>query len=128
MPGLDEKETMKSAVELFEPVCDAPLCLDSSSPEVIEAALWIYPAGPSSTRTRRRGSQLERLSARRREKRGHVHPASPERRGEPRKGGGPPAVVERSLKRPGNTATKEDIVVDGLVMTVSSSAGRPPKP
>jgi len=43
MPGIDEKETMKKVVSLLSSISDAPLCIDSSSPEVIEAALRIYP-------------------------------------------------------------------------------------
>jgi len=43
MPGIDEKETMVKVVELLSSITDAPLCLDSSSPEVLEAALRIYP-------------------------------------------------------------------------------------
>ncbi|MDD3654341.1 MAG: homocysteine S-methyltransferase family protein [Desulfotomaculaceae bacterium] len=43
MPGIDEKETMVGVVKLLSRVVDSPLCLDSSSPDVLEAALRIYP-------------------------------------------------------------------------------------
>lgn len=48
MPGIDEQATMVKAVELLSQLVEAPLCIDSSTPEVIEAALRIYPAGPCS--------------------------------------------------------------------------------
>ena len=41
--GIDEKEMMLKAVNEVSTVSDCPLCIDSSYPEVIEAALRIYP-------------------------------------------------------------------------------------
>ena len=41
--GIDEKEMMLSAIEEITGVTDLPLCIDSSFPEVIEAALRRYP-------------------------------------------------------------------------------------
>ena len=41
--GIDEKEMMLKAVNEVSTVSDCPLCIDSSFPEVIEAALRIYP-------------------------------------------------------------------------------------
>lgn len=43
MPGIDEKETMLKAVSLLSGICDLPLCIDSSNPDVIESALRLYP-------------------------------------------------------------------------------------
>ena len=43
MPGIDECKTMVKIVELLVPLVDAPLCLDSASPDVLEAALRVYP-------------------------------------------------------------------------------------
>ena len=39
LPGIDEKETMLNVVRAVQAVTDLPLMIDSSSPEVIEAAL-----------------------------------------------------------------------------------------
>lgn len=41
--GIDEKEMMVRSIYEVSEVTDLPLCLDSSYPEVIEAALKIYP-------------------------------------------------------------------------------------
>ena len=41
--GIDEKEMLLKAVTEVSTVSDCPLCIDSSFPEVIEAALRIYP-------------------------------------------------------------------------------------
>lgn len=43
MSGIDEKEMMLNVLEEVSGVTDLPLCIDSSSPEVMEAALRIYP-------------------------------------------------------------------------------------
>lgn len=43
MNGIDEKQTMLEAVYQITSTVDCPLCLDSSSVDVIEAALRIYP-------------------------------------------------------------------------------------
>lgn len=43
MPGIDEKAKMVEVVELLSSLVESPLCLDSADPEVLEAALRIYP-------------------------------------------------------------------------------------
>lgn len=43
MPGIDEKEIMEKVINFIVKIGDIPLCIDSSSPEVIEKALRIYP-------------------------------------------------------------------------------------
>ncbi|MCD4814582.1 homocysteine S-methyltransferase family protein [bacterium] len=43
MPGIDEKAVMVQAVKELAVISDLPLCIDSSKPEVIAAALQIYP-------------------------------------------------------------------------------------
>ena len=43
MGGIDEKQTMINVVNELSQISDLPLCIDSSYPEVIEAALRIYP-------------------------------------------------------------------------------------
>ncbi|MBR6336827.1 MAG: homocysteine S-methyltransferase family protein [Ruminococcus sp.] len=43
MGNIDEKQTMINVINELSSVTDLPLCIDSSYPEVIEAALRIYP-------------------------------------------------------------------------------------
>ncbi len=43
MPGIDEKAMMLEVVGQVTETVSAPLCIDSSSPEVVEAALRVYP-------------------------------------------------------------------------------------
>lgn len=46
LPGIDEKEMMVSAVKAVQSICDTPLQIDSSIPEVLDAALRIYNGKP----------------------------------------------------------------------------------
>ena len=43
MSGIDEKEMMLSVLEEVMSITDLPLCIDTSSAEVMEAALRLYP-------------------------------------------------------------------------------------
>ena len=43
MGNIDEKQTMINVINELSQISDLPLCIDSSYPEVIEAALRIYP-------------------------------------------------------------------------------------
>ncbi len=46
LPEIDEKEMMVSAVKAIQGITDAPLQIDSTIPEVLEAALRIYNGKP----------------------------------------------------------------------------------
>lgn len=43
LSGIDEKEMMLKAIALLSQSADLPLCIDSTRPEVMEAALRVYP-------------------------------------------------------------------------------------
>lgn len=121
MPGIDEKETMVKIVELLVPMVDAPLCLDSSSPEVLEAALRVYPGRALINSISAEKVKLEKLlpiTA----KYGAMFillPLSDE--GVPQTAEERYEIVESVFNEAsGYGFEKEDIVVDGLVMTVSA--------
>ncbi|MDX9801282.1 MAG: homocysteine S-methyltransferase family protein [Spirochaetia bacterium] len=122
MPGIDEKETVIKIINMLSPVCRLPLVIDSSSPEVIEAALRIYPGRALINSISAEKTKMERLlpvAA----KYGAMFillpiadnelPSSFERRGEIAES------VYNKAKKLG--FTKNDIIVDSLVMTVSSN-------
>jgi 5-methyltetrahydrofolate--homocysteine methyltransferase len=121
MPGIDEKETMVRVVEELSVMTDAPLCLDSSSPEVLEAALRIYPGRALINSISAERVKLEKLlpiTA----KYGAMFillPLSDE--GVPETGEERYGIVERIYNEAAEFGyTKNDFVVDGLVMTVSA--------
>jgi len=121
MPGIDEKETMLMIVDLLSPVVDAPLCLDSSSPDVLEAALRIYPGRALINSISGERAKMEKLlpvAA----KYGAMFVLLPlDDSGVPETADQRCAIVERVFGAAGKYGfTRNDIVVDGLVMTVSS--------
>ncbi len=122
MPGIDEKEVMVNTVSMLGSISDAPLCLDSSSPEVLEAALRIYPGRALINSISHEKIKLERLlpvAA----KYGAMFillPLSDE--GVPEKAIQRQAIVQDVFNKAAAFGyQKNDIVVDGLVMTVSSN-------
>ncbi len=121
MPGIDEKETMKSVVETLYTMVDAPLCIDSSSPEVIEAALRIYPGRAlinSISAEKAKMDKLFPIAA----KYGAMFILLPiDENGVPETCEERIRIVQNVFKKAQEFGfDKNDIVVDGLVMTVSS--------
>ncbi len=122
MPGIDEKETMLSTISLLGGICETPLCLDSSSPEVLEAALRVYPGRALINSISQEKIKLEKLlpvAA----KYGAMFillPLSDE--GVPEKAEERKEIVRNVFSEAEAYGyQKTDIVVDGLVMTVSSN-------
>jgi 5-methyltetrahydrofolate--homocysteine methyltransferase len=122
MPGIDEKQTVVELTTLLSGFTDAPLCLDSSSPAVLEAALRIYP-----------GRALINSISLEKEKIEKILPVAAKYGAMfillPVSDAGVPETNEkrreiiRKVVAEAETYgfRKEDIVVDGLVMTVSSN-------
>jgi 5-methyltetrahydrofolate--homocysteine methyltransferase len=121
MPGIDEQATMRNLIELLAATVEAPLSIDSATPEVIEAALRIYPGRALVNSLSAEQVKLERLLpiiA----KYGAVFIALPLN-----DAGIPTTAAERFeiiqtiyAKAAQRGYTKPDMVVDGLVMTVSA--------
>ncbi len=121
MSGIDEKETMSQAVEMLASTVDLPLCLDSSSVEVLETALRIYPGRALINSISAEEIKIKKLLpivA----KYGAMFillPLSDE--GVPETAEERIQIVEKVYNEAQQYGyNKEDIVVDGLVMTVSS--------
>ncbi len=122
MPGIDEQATMVKVVELLATVNEAPLCIDSSSPEVIEAALRIYPGRALLNSISAEKVKLEKMlpiAA----KYGAMFVLLPlDDQGVPERAQERFRLIEEIFGAAAPMGyQKEDIVVDGLVMTVSSS-------
>jgi 5-methyltetrahydrofolate--homocysteine methyltransferase len=122
MAGIDEKETMKKIVSLLSTITDAPLCIDSSSAEVIEAALRIYPGRALINSISGEPAKLKKLLPIA-SKYGAMFVLLPLGAK-----GVPETAKERQIiaRRIITAAEKygyanKDIVIDGLVMTVSSN-------
>jgi 5-methyltetrahydrofolate--homocysteine methyltransferase len=121
MPGIDERRTMVDLVETLAATVPAPLSIDSSTPEVIEAALRIYPGralvNSISAETAKLAKLLPIVA-----KYGAVFIALPlNDAGIPHTAAERCAVITQIYEKAIQYGyTKEDMVVDGLVMTVSA--------
>ncbi len=121
MPGIDERETMVEVVKLLSNIVDVPLCLDSSSPEVLAAALRIYPGRALINSISAEKIKLEKLLPLA-QKYGAMFvllPLSDE--GVPEEAEKRCEIIRYILDRAAEYGIKEqDAVVDGLVMTISA--------
>jgi len=61
IPGSDEAEILASVVRAVDEVVDVPLCIDSSTPEVLEAVLPLVSGKPLVNSVTAESASLERL-------------------------------------------------------------------
>ena len=121
MPGIDEKDMMVKSLTLLSQISELPLCLDSSSAEVMEAALRLYPGRALLNSISFETVKIEKflpLAA----KYGAMFIALPLTDDEiPKTADGRKAVLDKILAEADKYGfTRNDIVVDGIVMTVSA--------
>ena len=119
--GIDEKEMMLSAIEEITGVTDLPLCIDSSFPEVIEAALRRYPGRALINSISYEKEKLEALLpvAKKYGAMFILLPVSDE--GIPENVDKKHEILEKGLEAAFEAGfTKEDIVVDALVATIGA--------
>jgi len=121
MPGIDIKNTMIEVVENLSVISELPLCIDSSEPEVIEAALRVYPGRALLNSISGEKKKLEKLlpvAA----KYGAMFIALPlNDEGVPETAEKRIQIINEILEEAKKVGYgPEDMVVDGLVMTVSS--------
>lgn len=122
MDGIDEKEMMLRAVEELTLAVDVPLSIDSSSADVVEAALRIYPGRALINSISLEPGKMERLipAAKKYGAMFILLPLSekglPENLAEKKQIIG---TIAEEAKRHG--LTKTDIVADGLVTTIGAN-------
>ncbi|MBN1898415.1 MAG: homocysteine S-methyltransferase family protein [Spirochaetes bacterium] len=122
MPGVDEKKTLFDVTQLLLRVTDLPLCFDSSDTRALEKVLRIYPGRALINSVSGETHKLDELlpvAA----KYGAMFILLPlDDKNIPRTSVERKKIVEKVFKRAKNHGyTKEDIIVDGLVMAISSN-------
>lgn len=121
MPGIDEKASMLKTIKLLSTVSRLPLAIDSSSPEVIEAALRLYPGKAliNSISGEEKKKKVLALAA----KYGAMFILLPlDDKGIPATADGRMKVVNKVLSEAKKLGIGNHCVtVDGLVMTVSAN-------
>ena len=126
VPGIDQEQTMHDVVMTLAAATDLPLVIDSAKPEPIERALRVYPGRALINSISGETEKLRRLlpvAA----KYGAMFILLPlTDRGIPETAGKRTDVVravEREARRHG--FTREDFLVDGIVMTAASNPNAP---
>lgn len=122
MGGIDEKETMLSAIEEVTQRSNLPLCIDSSDPEVMEAALRHYPGRALMNSVSLETVKIEKMLplAKRYGAMMILLPLSDT--GLPKDIQEKKQIIQIVLQKAYEIGLKqEDIVVDGLVATVGAN-------
>lgn len=120
--GIDEPETMRKVINFLSTITDLPLAVDSPQVETIETALRLYPGRMLINSISGEKDKIERLlpiAA----KYGAMFILLPLTDGEvPETAARRKEIVREVFTKAGRLGfTKDDFVVDGLVMTVASN-------
>lgn len=122
MSGIDEKDTMLRALEETMRVTDVPLVIDTSNPDVMEAALRIYPGRALMNSISLEKEKIDKLLPLAK-KYGAMFILLPlSDKGLPSNFQEKIDIINEIINRAAEIGlSKEDIIVDGLVTTVGAN-------
>ena len=121
LPGIDEKEMMITAVKAIQGVCDTPLQLDSTNPEVLEAGLRVYNGKPVVNSVNGEPESLEAILPLVKKYGAAVVGLTLDKGGIPKTAEGRFAIAERILNRALEYGIpREDVFIDCLTLTASA--------
>lgn len=121
MPGIDEKDMMIRTVKALQSVTDLPLQLDSTDPEVLEAALRVYNGKPIVNSVNGEEKSLEAILPVVKKYGAAVVGLTLDEKGIPDKADDRFDIAERILKRAESfNIPKRDVYIDCLTLTVSA--------
>ncbi|MBD5160168.1 MAG: dihydropteroate synthase [Ruminococcus sp.] len=121
LPDINEKEMMITAVKAIQSVCDTPLQLDSTIPEVLEAGLRIYNGKPIVNSVNGEDESLEKILPLVKKYGASVVGLTLDKKGIPKTADGRFAIAEKILDRALSYGIpKEDVFIDCLTLTASA--------
>ncbi|MDE6091659.1 MAG: homocysteine S-methyltransferase family protein [Ruminococcus sp.] len=121
LPGIDEKEMMVTAVKAIQGICDTPLQLDSTIPEVLEAGLRVYNGKPIVNSVNGEDESLESILPLVKKYGASVVGLTLDKGGIPKTAEGRFAIAEKILNRAIEYGIpKEDVFIDCLTLTASA--------
>ncbi len=121
LPGIDERGMMVSVVRRLQAVTDVPLQLDSTNPEVLEAALRVYNGKPVVNSVNGEKKSLETLLPIIKKYGAAVVGLTLDEGGIPEKAEGRFAIAEYILDTAlAHGIRREDVYIDCLTLTVSA--------
>ncbi len=120
-PEIDEVEMMKSAVKAIQSVCDAPLQLDSTRPDVLEAGLRVYNGKPIVNSVNAEDESLDTILPLVKKYGAAVVGLTLDKNGIPKTAEGRFRLAEKILDKAIEYGIpKEDIFIDCLTLTASA--------
>jgi len=124
MPGIDEAATLRSVAEMLSVATDVPLCFDSSDPRALAAALRTYPGRAMVNSISAEREKLDRVLPLAAKYGAAIIILPVSDRGVPETAAQRAAIASEVFSRAETYGyTKSDVLIDGLVMTISSSNG-----
>jgi len=121
LPGLDERAAMTAVCEKIQSVCDLPLQIDSTKPEVLEAALRRYCGKPIVNSVNGDSESLSAVLPLVKKYGAAVIGLTLDGSGIPETAEGRLAIAERILNAAlGYGIRREDVIIDCLTLTVSA--------
>lgn len=121
LPGIDEKAMMVASVKAIQGICDTPLQLDSTIPDVLEAGLRVYNGKPIVNSVNGEDESLEAILPLVKKYGAAVVGLTLDKGGIPKTAEGRFAIAEKILRRAMEYGIpKEDVYIDCLTLTASA--------
>lgn len=121
LPDIDEKEMMVKVVKAIQSITDLPLQLDSTRPDVLEAALRIYNGKPIVNSVNGEDGSLEAILPLVKKYGAAVVGLTLDENGIPKTADGRYAIAEKILDRAQKIGIpKRDVFIDCLTLTASA--------
>jgi 5-methyltetrahydrofolate--homocysteine methyltransferase len=121
LPGIDEKDMMVRTVKALQAVTDVPLQLDSTIPEVLEAALRVYNGKPIINSVNGEAESLQKILPLVKKYGAAVVGLTLDEKGIPPQADARFAIAQRILSRAEALGIpRRDVYIDCLTLTVSA--------
>lgn len=121
LPDIDEKDMMLAAVDSIQSVCDAPLQIDTTETDVLEAALRIVAGKPIVNSVNGEDDKLDTVLPLVKKYGAAVIGLTLDENGIPKSAEGRFAIAEKIMKRAMEYGIpKKDIFIDCLTLTASA--------
>lgn len=121
LPGIDEKAMMVASVKAIQGICDTPLQLDSTIPDVLEAGLRVYNGKPIVNSVNGEDESLDAILPLVKKYGAAVVGLTLDKGGIPKTADGRFAIAEKILRRAMEYGIpKEDVYIDCLTLTASA--------
>lgn len=127
LPDIDEKEVLKALINELQGACPLPLQIDTSDPEALETAVRRYAGKPVINSVNGKAENMEAVLPIAKKYGAAVICLTLDENGIPETADGRIAIAKRIMDRALELGIpRSDLIVDGLVMTVSTNQAQAP--